>query len=182
MSAGGSAICKHGGPVGRCEWCVELFKLQAALSVSQKALKEAQDGYEPLWREELKLRCDAESALDAALRREKEAVEIFSEFRRCVETKKAPGDHTEDDEYCDEGMCMWIGERASVFLSTLPPSAAKRKHDKYCNKMGNGMCGDPKCPNKEADLPPSAPCPMLMAHNADGTPTPGCTCPKSEAA
>lgn len=48
-----------------------------------------------------------------------EAVSIFSEFRRCTEAKKLPDDHHDDDEYCEEGTCMWIGEQATDFIARL---------------------------------------------------------------
>lgn len=149
------------GHWAECMQAIETYK-DEALSASQKALKEARVCCRSSDGEHDSGCCRIE--LDAALKREKEAVKILREYEKM------------------RGGGVDFGGMARDFLSTLPPSAAKRKHDKYCNKMGNGMCGDPKCPNKEADLPPSAPCPMLMAHNADGTPTPGCTCPKSEAA
>ena len=46
--------------------------------------------------------------------------ECLEEFRRCVEGGKIPDDHSDEDEYCDEGMCMWIGQEAKRVLALAP--------------------------------------------------------------
>ena len=52
-------------------------------------------------------------------------VAVLQEFRRCIAGEKIEGDHIDENEFCEEGTCFWIGERTLEILA---------KHDKVEEK------------------------------------------------
>ena len=48
-------------------------------------------------------------------------IAVLREFRRCIAGEKIEGDHIDENEFCEEGTCFWIGERTLEIIA---------KHDK----------------------------------------------------
>ncbi len=123
--------CKCGSRKGRSELEEENSSLRAALAEKEK---ETQADVKRVERATALLTVALVSTINDKdhLLSEQAAVierarEIAAEFRRCVDSEKKEGDHSDENESCEDGMCYWVGDKMKELAALPAPQDAQEK-------------------------------------------------------